>query len=35
MSVQCATFTGADGFVRQVVTNAVMQVTYVPQLGGK
>ncbi|MFM7679261.1 MAG: hypothetical protein ACKO83_10495, partial [Roseiflexaceae bacterium] len=35
MSTTCATFTGADGFVRQVVTNAVMQVIYMPQLGGK
>lgn len=35
MSVHCATYTGADGFVRQVITNAVMQVVYMPQLGGK
>jgi hypothetical protein len=35
MSIHCATFTGADSFVRQVITNPVMQVTYMPQLGGK
>lgn len=35
MSITCATYMGADGFVRHVITNAAMQVTYMPQLGGK